>query len=156
MLVWREKRKNPWSSRDYTRTFIQVVGEVGFSLLALRRTLWTQQKKSSYTFNLPPFCNMKNSRQKCEVTCPWSYSKSVTPDLLVSGSCCHYQWEEKNLWVLFLMVLSPQPSWVALPSFGMHILPDSDVSARLQQCGGWVRELLCHFLNMPWGKVLVS
>lgn len=98
MLVWREKRKNPWSSRDYTRTFIQVVGEVGFSLLALRRTLWTQQKKSSYTFNLPPFCNMKNSRQKCEVTCPWSYSKSVTPDLLVSGSCCHYQWEEKNLW----------------------------------------------------------
>lgn len=101
MLVWRERRKNLWSSRSYTRTFIQVVGEVGFSPPALRRTSWTQQKKkkkSSYTFNLPPFRNMKNSRQKSEVTCPWSCSKSMTPNLLVSGSCCHYQWEKKNPW----------------------------------------------------------
>lgn len=71
MLVWRERRKNLWSSRGYTRTFIQVVGEVGFSPPALRRTSWTQQKKkkkSSYTFNLPPFRNMKNSRQKSDLS----------------------------------------------------------------------------------------
>lgn len=60
MLVWREKRKNLWSSGNYIRTFSRV-GRRGRILPSSpqKEIMDSQQRKCSYTFNLLPSYYMK-------------------------------------------------------------------------------------------------
>ena len=140
--------------------FIWAGREVGVCPPALRRSSWTLRKSAPTLSIYLPFITWRNSSPKSEVSCPWSQSKSMTPDLLVPGpflSCCRCQWEKQPWHSLCFQAPNP-PDWL-FPA------PSECTSLQILVCqqgfscvwggrGGWVRELLCHFLNKPEGNVL--